>query len=95
MVWHSAVAPGDVVLVDRNCHKSILHAITMTGAIPIFLMPTRNHFGIIGPIPKEEFDWKNIQNTNMFVIQKLTFAMAGARCACIFIAKTCFSSANA
>ncbi|MEI7680766.1 MAG: aminotransferase class I/II-fold pyridoxal phosphate-dependent enzyme, partial [Betaproteobacteria bacterium] len=60
-VWNSTVAPGDVVLVDRNCHKSILHAITMTGAIPVFLMPTRNHFGIIGPIPLEEFKWENIQ----------------------------------
>ncbi len=56
MVWHHAVAPGDVVVVDRNCHKSILHAIVMTGAIPVFLKPTRNHFGIIGPIPKEEFE---------------------------------------
>ena len=61
IVWHSLVAPGDVVVVDRNCHKSILHAIMMTGAIPVFLMPTRNHFGIIGPIPKEEFSWDNIQ----------------------------------
>ena len=61
MVWNSTVAPGDVVLVDRNCHKSILHAITMTGAIPVFLMPTRNHFGIIGPIPLEEFKWENIE----------------------------------
>ena len=51
MVWHHTVAPGDVVVVDRNCHKSILHAIIMTGAIPVFLTPTRNHFGIIGPIP--------------------------------------------
>ena len=51
IVWHSTVAPGDVVVVDRNCHKSILHAITITGAIPVFLMPTRNHYGIIGPIP--------------------------------------------
>ena len=40
MVWHSTVAPGDVVIVDRNCHVSILHAITMTGAVPVFLMPT-------------------------------------------------------
>jgi arginine decarboxylase len=55
------VAPGDVVVVDRNCHKSVLHAIIMTGAIPVFLMPTRNHFGIIGPIPKSEFAWENIQ----------------------------------
>jgi arginine decarboxylase len=55
IVWHSTVAPGDIVVVDRNCHKSILHAITMTGAIPVFLMPTRNHYGIIGPIPLDEF----------------------------------------
>lgn len=61
MVWHSTVAPGDIVVVDRNCHKSILHAIMMTGAIPVFLMPTRNHYGIIGPIPMEEFTPENIQ----------------------------------
>ncbi|MEO1956457.1 MAG: arginine/lysine/ornithine decarboxylase [Methylophilaceae bacterium] len=61
IVWHSTVAPGDVVVVDRNCHKSVLHAIIMTGAIPVFLMPTRNHFGIIGPIPKSEFSWENIK----------------------------------
>jgi arginine decarboxylase len=44
-----------VVVVDRNCHKSILHSIIMTGAVPVFLTPTRNHFGIIGPIPESEF----------------------------------------
>eukprot|EP01034_Spumella_vulgaris_P045793 gene45793-57067_t len=56
MVWHHTVAPGDVVVVDRNCHKSILHSIIMTGAIPVFMKPTRNHFGIIGPIPQSEFE---------------------------------------
>ncbi|QIL80505.1 arginine/lysine/ornithine decarboxylase [Diaphorobacter sp. HDW4A] len=61
MVWHHTVAPGDVVVVDRNCHKSILHSIIMTGAIPVFLKPTRNHFGIIGPIPKSEFEIDAIQ----------------------------------
>ncbi len=73
MVWNSSVAPGDVVVVDRNCHKSILHAIIMTGAIPVFLMPTRNHFGIIGPIPKSEFEWENIQkkiDRNPFILDK-------------------------
>ncbi len=73
MVWHSTVAPGDIVIVDRNCHKSVLHSIIMTGAIPIFLMPTRNHFGIIGPIPKKEFEWKNIQEKiqkNPFITNK-------------------------
>jgi arginine decarboxylase len=61
MVWHHTVAPGDIVIVDRNCHKSNLHAIIMTGAIPVFLKPTRNHFGIIGPIPKSEFEPAAIQ----------------------------------
>ncbi len=56
IVWHHAVAPGDIVVVDRNCHKSVLHSIIMTGAIPVFLKPTRNHFGIIGPIPQSEFE---------------------------------------
>ncbi len=60
IVWHSTVAQNDIVVVDRNCHKSVLHAIMMTGAIPVFLMPTRNHFGIIGPIPKSEFSAENI-----------------------------------
>ena len=73
IVWHSTVAPGDIVVVDRNCHKSILHAIMMTGAIPVFLMPTRNNFGIIGPIPKSEFLWENIQKkiaANPFIADK-------------------------
>ena len=61
VVWHSTVGTDDVVLVDRNCHKSILHAIIMTGTVPIFLQPTRNHLGIIGPIPLEEFDQASIQ----------------------------------
>ncbi|MCC6869208.1 MAG: arginine/lysine/ornithine decarboxylase [Burkholderiales bacterium] len=60
IVWHGNVAPNDVVVVDRNCHVSVLHAITMTGAIPVFLPPTRNHYGIIGPIPQEEFRPQNI-----------------------------------
>lgn len=56
IVWNSCVGRGDVVLVDRNCHKSILHSLMLTGAVPIYLQPTRNRAGIIGPIPRREFD---------------------------------------
>ncbi len=73
IVWHSTVAPDDIVVVDRNCHKSILHSIMMTGAVPVFLTPTRNHFGIIGPIPKSEFELQNIQkkiDANPFISDK-------------------------
>ena len=73
MVWHANVAPGDTVVVDRNCHVSILHAIIMTGANPVFLMPTRNHLGIIGPIPLSEFSPSSIQkkiDANPFITDK-------------------------
>ena len=55
IVWHGTVGHGDLVLCDRNCHKSILHSLVMTGAIPIYLLPSRNGLGIIGPISREQF----------------------------------------
>ena len=61
IVWHSMVGRDDLVLVDRNCHKSILHSIIMTGAIPLYLCPERNELGIIGPIPLNEFSRESIQ----------------------------------
>ncbi|AYC32853.1 lysine decarboxylase [Pseudomonas cavernae] len=61
IVWHSMVGRDDLVLVDRNCHKSILHSIIMTGAIPLYLCPERNELGIIGPIPLSEFSPESIQ----------------------------------
>ncbi len=45
---------GDVVLVDRNCHKSILNALIMTGSIPVFMLPNRNGQGLIGPVRSAE-----------------------------------------
>src|SRR5580765_8113809 len=55
IVWHGMVGRGDLVLCDRNCHKSILHSLIMTGATPIYLVPSRNGLGIIGPISKDQF----------------------------------------
>ncbi len=55
IVWHGMVSQGDLVLCDRNCHKSILHSLIMTGATPIYLTPSRNGLGIIGPISKDQF----------------------------------------
>ncbi|THG84539.1 lysine decarboxylase [Pseudomonas sp. A-1] len=55
IVWQAMVGRDDLVLVDRNCHKSAVHALIMTGAIPLYLNPARNELGIIGPIPLAEF----------------------------------------
>jgi arginine decarboxylase len=51
VVGHHAIARDDTVLVDRNCHKSIQHALTITGARPVYLVPERNGLGLAGPIP--------------------------------------------
>lgn len=64
IVWHALVAPNDLVLVDRNCHKSLINVITMIGAIPIYFTPLRNEVGIIGPIDE-------IQFTKEFIEQKI------------------------
>jgi arginine decarboxylase len=61
IVWHGMVGRGDLVLCDRNCHKSILHSLIMTGATPIYLVPSRNGLGIIGPISREQFMPESIQ----------------------------------
>ena len=61
IILHSAVADGDIVLVDRNCHKSLNYALNMTGAIPIYLRPRRNARGVIGPVPSSELEPAMVQ----------------------------------
>jgi arginine decarboxylase len=55
IVWHSMAGMDDLVIVDRNCHKSLLHSLIMTGATPIYFTPARNDYGIIGPIGLDQF----------------------------------------
>jgi arginine decarboxylase len=54
IVFFGRVTKDDIVLVDRNCHKSAEHALTMTHSVAVFMIPTRNRYGIIGPIPLDE-----------------------------------------
>ncbi len=54
IVFFGRVTKDDIVIVDRNCHKSSEHALTMTHSVAVYLMPTRNRYGIIGPIPPSE-----------------------------------------
>ncbi|HET7810736.1 MAG TPA: Orn/Lys/Arg decarboxylase N-terminal domain-containing protein [Steroidobacteraceae bacterium] len=53
VIFMAAVARDQIALCDRNCHKSIEHSLVMTGGIPQYLVPLRNRYGIIGPIPPE------------------------------------------
>ncbi|MGB8212140.1 MAG: Orn/Lys/Arg decarboxylase N-terminal domain-containing protein [Anaerolineales bacterium] len=61
VIMMSSVTRGDYVLCDRNAHKSIEQSLTLTGAIPTYLMPTRNFLGIIGPIHPERLTRKAIK----------------------------------
>jgi arginine decarboxylase len=49
-IMSACVGDEEIALCDRNCHKSIEQGLVLTGGIPVFLSPTRNRYGIIGPI---------------------------------------------
>ncbi len=51
VILMSSVTRDQIALCDRNCHKSVEHAMTLSGAIPTYLLPVRNYLGLIGPIP--------------------------------------------
>jgi arginine decarboxylase len=52
-IMSACVGDDEIALCDRNCHKSIEQGLAICGGIPVFLRPTRNRFGIIGPIPPD------------------------------------------
>ncbi|GAA2618294.1 Orn/Lys/Arg decarboxylase N-terminal domain-containing protein [Streptomyces axinellae] len=54
MVGHFSVTRDEIALVDRNCHKSALHGLVLSGARPVYLVPTRNGYGLAGPLPPSE-----------------------------------------
>ena len=74
IVGHGVIAQDDMVLADANCHKSICHALTVTGARPVYFKPTRNGYGMIGLVPIKRFSPENVQA----LIDKSPFT-AGAR----------------
>lgn len=54
-IMSAMINDNDIALCDRNCHKSIEQGLILSGGIPVFFLPTRNRYGIIGPIPPGEF----------------------------------------
>jgi arginine decarboxylase len=60
-IMQACMKEDDLVICDRNCHKSIEQGLMLTGARPVYLVPTRNRYGIIGPISPSEMDPKTIQ----------------------------------
>ena len=63
VVLNALLTPSDIILYDRNNHKSICHGgLVMSGATPIYLETARNPFGSIGGILEHCFDESYIRN---------------------------------
>jgi arginine decarboxylase len=81
-IMQACMKQDDLVILDRNCHKSIEQGLMLTGARPVYMLPTRNRYGIIGPIPPSEMDPKTIRAkaqagslTKKFADQKPVYAV--------------------
>lgn len=83
-ILQACLAEGDIALCDRNCHKSIEQGLILTGALPEYLVPSRNAYGIIGPIDKAQLsratlaakllkDYNTTDKLNYAVITNCTY----------------------
>lgn len=63
VVINAIVSPGDLVLFDRNNHKSIYNsALVSSAGKPVYLETSRNPFGFIGGIDAHCFDEKYLRS---------------------------------
>ncbi|WP_342322096.1 arginine decarboxylase [Kosakonia sp. BYX6] len=60
-IMQACMTDADVVVIDRNCHKSIEQGLILTGAKPVYMVPSRNRYGIIGPIYPQEMQPETVQ----------------------------------
>lgn len=60
-IMQACMTDNDVVVLDRNCHKSIEQGLILTGAKPVYMVPSRNRYGIIGPIYPQEMQPETLQ----------------------------------
>jgi arginine decarboxylase len=54
VIFQTLIAPGEKLILDRNCHKSVHHGVVLSGAHPIYLDSSLNRrYGLYGPVPKK------------------------------------------
>ncbi|MFP4894880.1 ornithine decarboxylase [Paraburkholderia sp. EG304] len=91
IVTGAVLRRGDLVLFDRNNHKSVHQgALVQAGAIPVFLPTARNPFGMIGAVDWEAWDedWLRRQIRSNPLVKDLERSRAERpfRLACIQLA---------
>ncbi|HZE11710.1 MAG TPA: aminotransferase class I/II-fold pyridoxal phosphate-dependent enzyme [Burkholderiales bacterium] len=54
VIFQTLLAPGEKLLLDRNCHKSVHHGVVLSGGHPIYLDSSVNaKYSLYGPVPKK------------------------------------------
>jgi len=54
VIFQTLLAPGEKLILDRNCHKSVHHGVVLSGAHPIYVDAALNRkYGLHGPVPKK------------------------------------------
>lgn len=54
VIFQTLLAPGEKLLLDRNCHKSVHYGVVLSGALPVYLDSALNRkYGLYGPVPKK------------------------------------------
>lgn len=54
VILQTLLTPGDTLLLDRNCHKSVHHGVILSGARPVYLDSSTNEaLGLFGLVPKQ------------------------------------------
>ena len=54
VIFQTLLSPGETLLLDRNCHKSVHHGVVLSGARPVYLDSSVNRkYGLYGPVPKK------------------------------------------
>ena len=77
----TAVKAGEKIILPRNIHKSVISALTISGAVPVYVMPQIDNDLEIANQPTLE-DWKKAINRNtsakaIFVINPTYFGAVG------------------
>ena len=68
--------PGETVLIDRNCHKSVHHAVVTSGAVPHYLPARWNaRLGVWGPValPDIQRTLASVSNPRLLVLTTCTY----------------------
>jgi arginine decarboxylase len=54
VIFQTLLAPGEKLLLDRNCHKSVHHGVVLSGGHPVYLDSSVNaKYSLYGPVPKK------------------------------------------